>query len=235
MCKTCGDPHGEEPPLMRTVELAQRVLARNDALAEQNRQWFTDRDVLAVNLMSSPGAGKTTLLERTARALVGTVPVAVIEGDQDTTVDAERIQATGCRVVQINTGAGGHLDAEMIADGLRALEPQPPSVVLIENVGSLAYPSLFDLGEAARVVIMSVTEEADKPLKYPYMFRSVDLVMVNKIDLLPYVNFDLVECRQAARTVNPGLEFLDVSATKGTGLPAWYEWLHSWQRGHRIP
>lgn len=212
---------------MRMVDLEQRVLAKNDELADRNRRWFAANRIVALNLMSSPGSGKTTLLERTVRDLADSIPVSVVEGDQETIFDAQRIKATGCRVVQINTGAGCHLDATMLADGLRTLDPPTDSVVFIENVGNLVCPALFDLGEAARVVIMSVTEGADKPLKYPYMFRAADLVLINKVDLLPYVDFDMDRCREAARTVNPKLEFLDLSATKGTGLDGWYDWLRA--------
>ena len=175
----------------RTIELQQKVLAKNDELADANRQWLRDRGILAVNLMSSPGSGKTTLLERTTRDLAGKMSISVIEGDQETALDAKRIQAAGSRVVQINTGVGCHLDAEMVAAGLRSLDPPSGSIVVIENVGNLVCPALFDLGEAAKVVLASVTEGADKPLKYPHMFRQADLVLLNKTDLLPYVDFDL--------------------------------------------
>ncbi len=175
--------------------------------------------------MSSPGAGKTTLLERTIRDLDGELPISVIEGDQETLLDAERIRATKCRVVQINTGSGCHLDADMLARGLASLDPPDESVVMIENVGNLVCPALFDLGEGARVVIMSVTEGQDKPLKYPHMFRSAQLMILNKIDLSPYVQFDTAECVANARMVNPGLEVLEVSATRGDGMDGWYAWL----------
>jgi hydrogenase nickel incorporation protein HypB len=220
-----GSDHVHAGPATRTLVLEQAVLARNDLLATRNRAWFDERGILAVNLMSSPGSGKTTLLERTIRDLSGELPLSVVEGDQETLLDAERIRATGCRVVQVNTGAGCHLDADMLARGLRVLAPPEHSVVMIENVGNLVCPAMFDLGERAKVVIISVTEGADKPLKYPQMFRAGELMLMNKIDLLPYVDFDVGQCASYARQVNPGLEVLEVSATRGDGLDRWYDWL----------
>ena len=210
----------------RTVILEQKVLAKNDRLAALNREWLAGRGVLAINLMSSPGAGKTTLLERTARELGGRL--TVIEGDQETTLDASRIKAAGAAVVQINTGAGCHLDAAMVADGLRVLDPPGGSILFIENVGNLVCPALFDLGEAAKVVISSVTEGADKPAKYPNMFRQADLVLLNKTDLLPYVDFDVPAHAADLRRVSPAALMLQVSAATGEGLSAWYDWL--WRR-----
>ena len=209
----------------RTLQLEQDILAKNDRLARANRAWFDNRGILAVNLMSSPGAGKTTLLERTIRDVGAELALSVIEGDQETLLDAERIRATGRPVVQINTGSGCHLDADMLERGLVELEPPPRSVVLIENVGNLVCPALFDLGERAKVVIMSVTEGEDKPLKYPHMFRAAELMILNKIDLLPHVNFDAQRCAEHARRVNPELAVLPVSATRGDGLDNWYSWL----------
>ncbi len=176
--------------------------------------------------MSSPGSGKTTLLERTIGDLGSAREVSVIEGDQETTLDADRIRATGCRVVQINTGAGCHLDADMLARGLHQLAPAAGSLLFVENVGNLVCPALFDLGEQARVVVISVTEGDDKPLKYPHMFAAADVAVVNKTDLLDYVDFDVDRCAANARLVNPQLQIFPVSATKGDGLDAWYEWLH---------
>ena len=214
-----------EEPDERTVRLEQKVLAKNDRLAELNRDWLRERSVLAVNLMSSPGAGKTTLLERTARELAGKVSIVVIEGDQAAALDATRIRAAGCKVVQINTGAGCHLDAEMVAQGLRALDPPGGSVVMIENVGNLVCPSLFDLGEQARVVLASVTEGDDKPLKYPHMFRRADLIIVSKTDLLPYVDFDSRRHASDVRKTSPDALMLQVSAATGAGMQEWYDWL----------
>ena len=187
----------------RTVTLEEKVLARNDTLARQNRDWLRGRDILALNLMSSPGAGKTTLLERTARDLAGELAIGVIEGDQETALDADRMRAAGCRVVQVNTGTGCHLDAVMVREALTALDPPAGSVVVIENVGNLVCPALFDLGEAHRVVLASVTEGADKPVKYPHMFRTADLVLVSKTDLLPYLDFDLARCTADLGTISP--------------------------------
>lgn len=222
MCATCGCSGV-------TVELEQRVLARNDELAHRNRDWLAEREVLAVNLMSSPGAGKTTLLERTIRHLDGAVEVSVVEGDQETAFDAERIRATGCRAVQINTGAGCHLDAAMLARALRELDPSPRSVVFVENVGNLVCPALFDLGERYRVVIMSVTEGADKPLKYPHMFGTADLVVLNKVDLAPHLDFAVDTFGRHLRQVNQRAEILPLSATTGAGLGAWCAQLRDWR------
>ena len=217
--------HPHEHPHTETITLEQRVLAKNDQLAELNRAWLAERDIVAFNLTSSPGAGKTTLLERTIRGLDGRRPVAVIEGDQETLLDAERIRATGCRAVQVNTGAGCHLDADMIRRALDALDPEPGTLLFIENVGNLVCPALFDLGERAMVVVISVTEGADKPLKYPHMFAAAELVVINKIDLLPYVDFHLDVCAANARSVNPRVAVLPVSATTGDGFDAWYQWI----------
>ena len=175
--------------------------------------------------MSSPGAGKTTLLERTIRDLGHEISLSVLEGDQATNLDAERISAAGATVVQINTGTGCHLDAHMVAHGIEDLSPPPGAVVFIENVGNLVCPALFDLGERARVVIVSVTKGDDKPLKYPHMFRSADLLLINKIDLRAYVRFDIDRCMSHARGIKPDLETLTASAETGEGLAGWYEWI----------
>lgn len=217
--------HEHEHEHIETIPLEQKVLAKNDLLAEQNREWLAQRDIVAFNLTSSPGAGKTTLLERTIRGIDGRRPVAVIEGDQETLLDAERIRATGCRAVQVNTGAGCHLDADMVRRALETLDPEPGTLLFIENVGNLVCPALFDLGERNMVVVISVTEGADKPLKYPHMFAAAELVLINKIDLLPYVDFDLDVCAANARSINPHLKVLPVSATTGEGIESWYQWI----------
>ena len=208
-----------------TITLEQKVLAKNDLLAERNRGWLAGRGIVALNMMSSPGSGKTTLLARTIREMSSTRPIAVIEGDQETTLDADRIKSAGASVVQVNTGAGCHLDAEMMQNALTALDPPTGSLLFIENVGNLVCPALFDLGERARVVVVSVTEGTDKPLKYPHMFGAADLVIVNKVDLLPYVDFDVAMCEKYARSINPGLELLTLSATTGEGIDHWYDWV----------
>ncbi|MBM4692448.1 hydrogenase nickel incorporation protein HypB [Rhodococcus hoagii] len=217
------DDHGHAPT--ETLTLEQKILAKNDRLAEDNRAWLTDRRIAAINIMSSPGSGKTTLLERTVRELRPSVPVSVIEGDQETLLDADRIRSTGCPVVQVNTGSGCHLDSEMVRDALDALGPAEDSLVFVENVGNLVCPALFDLGEQGKVVLISVTEGDDKPLKYPHIFAVADLVIVNKIDLLPYVDFDPDACEKNARSVNPDVRVINLSATSGEGLERWYAWL----------
>jgi hydrogenase nickel incorporation protein HypB len=222
-----GHAHSGGDDGARTVVLQERVLARNDGLARQNRDWLRRRNVLAVNLMSSPGAGKTTLLERTATDLAGQLVISVIEGDQETALDAERMRRAGCRVVQVNTGTGCHLDAAMAGQALGALDPPSGSVVVIENVGNLVCPALFDLGEARRVVIASVTEGDDKPVKYPHMFAVADLVVVSKTDLLPYLEFDVARCTADIGQLSPAAQVLPVSARSGEGLRQWYGWLLS--------
>ncbi|MBV8096045.1 MAG: hydrogenase nickel incorporation protein HypB [Acetobacteraceae bacterium] len=219
--------HDESGAHGRIVSLEQDVLAKNQLFAERNRGWLEGRGVLAVNMMSSPGAGKTTILERTIREWGGSIPISVLEGDQATSADADRIRAAGASAVQINTGTGCHLDAHMVAHGIERLKPPRDSVLMIENVGNLVCPALFDLGERARVVVASVTEGDDKPLKYPHMFRVADLLLINKIDLLPYVQFDMERCKALAREVNPRLEILPLSGQTGDGMQDWYRWLAS--------
>jgi hydrogenase nickel incorporation protein HypB len=216
------------------IPLEQEVLARNDKLAERVRGWLAGRNILALNLVSSPGAGKTTLLERTIREVGQEIPLSVIEGDQQTLHDAQRIQATGCRVVQINTGTACHLDAAMMARALQQLDPPSDSVVMIENVGNLVCPALFDLGEWAKVVIVSVTEGDDKPIKYPHMFRASEVMILNKIDLLPHVQFDVDRCLGFARQVNPKIRILQLSASRGDCLDDWYGWLREQARRRQL-
>ncbi len=214
-------------PKTRKVTLEEGILAKNQLLAERNRGWLAARGILALNLMSSPGSGKTTLLERTLTDLKGELSISVIEGDQATANDAHRIRATGCDVIQINTGAGCHLEANMLAHGMAQLDPPQSSVVMIENVGNLVCPALFDLGEHAKVVILSVTEGEDKPIKYPHMFRAASLMIINKIDLLPHVRFDVERCIAYACQANPDIEVLQVSAETGEGTSAWYAWVQA--------
>jgi hydrogenase nickel incorporation protein HypB len=211
----------------RTVQLEQDLLAKNQLIAERTRGWFQGREILAVNLMSSPGAGKTTLLERTIGIIGRSASVCVVEGDQATRNDAERIKATGAPVIQINTGTGCHLDANMVSRGLVELKPPPGAVVFIENVGNLICPALFDLGERSKVVILSVTEGEDKPIKYPHMFRACGLMLINKIDLLPHVRFDVSRCIAYAREINPKIEIILVSADTGAGMDGWCAWLET--------
>jgi hydrogenase nickel incorporation protein HypB len=208
-----------------TITLEQNILAKNDRIAAQNRGWFQGRNILALNLVSSPGSGKTTLLARTIQDLQAQIPISVIEGDQATANDAHRIQATGCPVVQINTGTGCHLEADMVERGLQSLNPPLHSILFIENVGNLVCPALFDLGEQAKVAILSVTEGEDKPIKYPHMFRASQVMILTKTDLLPYVPFDVDRCLAYAREVNPDIQIFQVSALSGDGLANWYEWL----------
>lgn len=224
-------PHEHEhdltapPAHTHSIDLEVAVLAKNDELAFANRRWLGERGIAALNLMSSPGAGKTTLLERTIREAGPDRQISVIEGDQETAFDADRIRAAGARAVQINTGSGCHLDATMVRRGLDSLQPAEGDLVVLENVGNLVCPALFDLGETKKVVIISVTEGDDKPLKYPHMFAAADLVVVNKTDLLPYVDFDVDRCEKDARSLNPNVDWMPMSATSGEGLAAWYEWL----------
>lgn len=209
----------------RLVKVEQDLLSKNNAYAAQNRSYFQQQRIFALNLVSSPGAGKTTLLVKTIKILKNRFPIAVIEGDQQTEHDADRIRATGVPALQINTGRACHLDAHGIGHAIIDLGVKPNSLLAIENVGNLVCPSSFDLGEAHKVVVLSVTEGDDKPLKYPDMFHAADLMIINKIDLLPYVDFDLKRCIDYAKQVNPGIQIIELSSTKGDNFSAWTNWL----------
>ncbi|MFO1398530.1 MAG: hydrogenase nickel incorporation protein HypB [Burkholderiales bacterium] len=220
-----GAVHEHGMSAERIVAIEEDILARNDAFAARNRELFRDRGIFALNFVSSPGSGKTTLLVRTIDALKASYPVVVVEGDQQTSLDADRIRATGAAAVQVNTGKGCHLDAQMVGEALATLDPAADGLVLIENVGNLVCPAAFDLGEAHKVVVLSVTEGDDKPEKYPDMFRAADLMIVNKVDLLPYVQFDVAAAVTRARRIRPGLPVLEVSATTGAGFAEWLAWI----------
>jgi hydrogenase nickel incorporation protein HypB len=219
----------------RMVRIERDILDRNDAIARRNRAGLAQRGIFALNLVSSPGSGKTTLLVRTIERLSGRIPVAVIEGDQQTTFDADRIRATGAPAIQINTGKGCHLDAAMVETAIARLAPADGSVLMIENVGNLVCPAGFDLGEAHKVVVLSVTEGEDKPLKYPDMFHAATLMLLNKVDLLPHLSFDVARCLANARRVNPAIEIVEVSATSGAGMDAWLAWIERGARAAREP
>ena len=222
-----GHAHSHAPGLSptRMVQIEQDILGRNDAYAAANRQYFDERGIFALNLVSSPGSGKTALLIKSIEALKGRVTINVVEGDQQTSNDAERIRATGVAAVQINTGKGCHLDGHQIGHAIEDLHPADGSLFLIENVGNLVCPAAFRLGEHHKVAILSVTEGEDKPLKYPDIFQAADVLLLNKSDLLPYLEFDIELAEANARRVNPQLTIFRVSATSGEGLPAWLDWL----------
>ncbi|MEM1129128.1 MAG: hydrogenase nickel incorporation protein HypB [Pseudomonadota bacterium] len=226
----CGlGPAGTEVPGMsqeRLIEIETDILAKNDSYAAANRQALTARGIFAVNLVSSPGSGKTTLLCKTIEALGGQ-PLAVIEGDQQTQNDADRIRATGAPAVQVNTGKGCHLDGHMVGHAMAHLDLAPGSLLFIENVGNLVCPAAFDLGEDGKVAILSVTEGEDKPLKYPDMFTAARLAILNKIDLAPHCDVDLDLYEANLRRVNPGIEILRVSARTGAGMADWIRWLRT--------
>jgi hydrogenase nickel incorporation protein HypB len=236
MCATCGcgetdhhdhHHHQQDTTGKTVVDVEQDILHENKVLAERNRAYLQVKNILALNLVSSPGSGKTTLLEKTLRDLNKEYNFYVIEGDQYTSNDADRIHATGTKVTQINTGKGCHLDAHMILHALQGIQPEDDSVLFIENVGNLVCPAMFDLGEKERVVIMSVTEGEDKPLKYPDMFHTSTLCIINKIDLLPYVPFNIEMAKEYIKQINPDLRIIEVSCTTGKGLNNWYNWLKS--------
>ena len=234
MCINCGCPatSGAEPHhphdhdhAPRTVRVEEELLAKNDRLAAGNRTRFSAAGVFVLNLVSSPGSGKTSLLERTLRDLGGNFSFAVLEGDQQTSFDADRIAATGVPVKQINTGAGCHLDAHMVAHGVDGFDLPATDLLMIENVGNLVCPAGFDLGEDHKVALLSVTEGEDKPLKYPQLFHAATLLIITKLDLLPHLDFDVERCKAFARQVNPKIEILELSCRSRAGLQGWYEWL----------
>lgn len=219
--------HAHAPGLgaKRMVQIEQDILAKNNSYAKQNRERLAERGIFTLNLVSSPGSGKTTLLCKTIEMLKGRRQVTVIEGDQQTSQDAERIRATGAPAIQINTGKGCHLDAHMVGHAMEKLDLPEDSLLMVENVGNLVCPAAFDLGEAHKVVILSVTEGEDKPIKYPDMFRAATLMLLNKCDLLPYLSFKVDAAIEFARRVNPGIEVIQVSATTGQGMDEWLKWL----------
>lgn len=219
--------HNPDHEHSHKINVETNILNQNDLQAARNRGFFEGRNIYAINLVSSPGSGKTSLLEKTLKDLKNEIDFNIIEGDQQTFNDADRIDALGIPVVQINTGTGCHLDGDMVHKAVQQLEPKANSVLVIENVGNLVCPSLFDLGENERVVIISVTEGDDKPIKYPDMFHGSQVCIINKIDLLPYVNFDTERAKDFARKVNPNLKFFEVSATNGDGMNEWYQYLKS--------
>jgi hydrogenase nickel incorporation protein HypB len=211
----------------RVIPVERDILQENRNIAERVRGYFDAKKLFALNLVSSPGSGKTTFLERTINGLKQKQNFYVIEGDQQTILDSERILATGTPVIQINTGDGCHLDAKMVFEAVKKLDISEDSILMIENVGNLVCPSLFDLGEARRVIIFSVTEGDDKPLKYPTIFHSSDVCVINKIDLLPYVDFNMEMAKKRAMQINHHMKFFEVSAKHGTGMEDWYKWLES--------
>ncbi|MCU7933523.1 MAG: hydrogenase nickel incorporation protein HypB [Candidatus Thiodiazotropha sp. (ex Dulcina madagascariensis)] len=222
-----GPAHAHAPGMTqsRMVRIEHDILSKNNQYAAANRRYFQQHGILGLNLVSSPGSGKTTLLTRTIDDLQSDYAMAVIEGDQQTANDAERIRATGVKALQINTGKGCHLDGHMVGHALVTLKPEDGSLLFIENVGNLVCPAAFDLGEAHKVAILSVTEGEDKPLKYPDMFHAADLMLLNKIDLLPYLDFDVARCIAYAQQVNPRIKVLQLSATTGEGMQTWYQWI----------
>jgi len=224
-----GPAHAHAPGMSqsRMLRIEQDILGKNNEYADLNRQFFSEHGILVLNLVSSPGSGKTALLTRSLNALKAELPLTVIEGDQQTDNDAERIRQTGVKALQINTGKGCHLDAHMVGHAVEALQPADNSLLFIENVGNLVCPAAFDLGEAAKVILLSVTEGADKPLKYPDMFHAASLMILNKTDLLPYVDFDVEICCEYARRINPGIEILKLSATTGDGMDDWINWIRA--------
>ncbi len=209
----------------RMVQIKQDILGKNNEYANTNKSLFAEKGMLTLNLVSSPGSGKTSLLVKTLDSLAGDFPLYVVEGDQETSQDADRIRATGVPAIQVNTGKGCHLDAHQVGHAIEHLQPDDGSILMIENVGNLVCPAAFDLGEAHKVAILSITEGEDKPIKYPDMFHAADLLLLNKMDLLPYLDFDIEQCIEYARRVNPGIQILRVSAKTGEGMDDWYQWI----------
>ena len=207
------------------IQLEVDILQKNNMLAERNKGYFEAKNIVALNMVSSPGSGKTSILEKTIKELSQDIKFAIIEGDQQTMNDANRIESTGAPVIQINTGSGCHLDADMINKAVKELEPENDSILIIENVGNLVCPSMFQLGESKRIVILSITEGEDKPIKYPDMFRSSDICIINKIDLAPYLDVKIEKIKKYAIQVNHHLEFFVMSAKTGEGMDEWYNWL----------
>ncbi|MET0115970.1 MAG: hydrogenase nickel incorporation protein HypB [Sedimenticola sp.] len=224
-----GPARAHAPGLSQTkmVQIEQDILGKNNEYADANRRYFSDHGIHTLNLVSSPGSGKTTLLTRTLTDLKDELALSVIEGDQQTANDADRIRETGVRALQINTGKGCHLDGHMVGHALETLKPEEGGVLFIENVGNLVCPAAFDLGEAHKVAILSITEGEDKPIKYPDMFHAADLMLLNKIDLLPHLDFDVDKCIKYARRVNPKIKVIQTSATTGEGMDAWYQWIRA--------
>lgn len=229
MCGFCGcgenETHTHSHENAQTIAIEQKILAANDHLAALNRKYFQENDILALNVMSAPGAGKTTLLAQTIADLKSQFSFQAIVGDQQTDRDAQRISQSGIQALQINTGKGCHLDAHAVHHALEKM-PNSPAIFFIENVGNLVCPALFDLGETDRIVMLSVTEGADKPLKYPHIFHTADLVLLTKTDLLPYVEFNIKECMEWIHRINPRTQILQISTKTGENLTHWYRWLN---------
>lgn len=237
MCIDCGcavPDHHHDHDKRKTISIEEDILTKNNRLAAGNRAQFVKQGIFSLNLVSSPGSGKTTLLEKTLVDLKNEINFAVLEGDQQTSNDADRIAATGVPVHQINTGAGCHLDAHMVGHGLEHFDLGNLEMLMIENVGNLVCPASFDLGEDFKVALLSVTEGEDKPLKYPQMFRASEIMLINKIDLLPHLRFDVAKCREYAERVHPGIRIFEISCYSGEGLDQWYDWLKGQVEGKRI-
>jgi hydrogenase nickel incorporation protein HypB len=222
-----GHSHSHDHSHSNEIELEINVLNKNNLLAERNRGYFEAKGITTLNLVSSPGSGKTSLLERTIKEMGKKLPFYIIEGDQQTMNDSNRIEAAGAPVIQINTGNGCHLDANMINKATKKLNVDDNAVLIIENVGNLVCPSMFDLGESKRVVVISVTEGEDKPIKYPNMFSTSDICVINKTDLLPYLDFDIEKVKEYALKVNHHLKFFELSVKSGEGMNKWYQWIQN--------